>query len=748
VPETGLTQQQGRVLTPHYASPEQVAGDAITVQSDVYSLGVLLYELLTSTLPIAPRRSTLGAVEEAILQGDAPPASSRVKDKATARALRGEVDAILGKAMQRAPARRYATADAMAQDIERHLNGETVAARPDSLVYRLRKGLRRNWVGVTAVTAVLVAVLTGSGVAVVQAQRAARSAERERVVKDFVADVFRMNVGAGVHSPADSSGSPKALLDGGAKLIQRRFSGQPELQAELYAVVGEVFSDMGAHRTAADYATHRVEALTALKSDELEQSRALLQLALSQFKDRRFADAELRVRRALEISAADRRMRLDALVLLARIQDRASHHEALKNTLRDIEQLSSANDPADAMARAWALAIHAAENMRDNRFDLGVEQLESAIELALQTEGPTSLAAVDMRLRLGWSRTEWGSEDKGRAIYGAALSTLRSLGGAHAIRAAKEWASFEGQMYLTSGTARAGPALSALSSALAEMQASSLPIPDWYISDIQFAIGAVLVDAGYIEAGLPLLQQAAPKLLAALGATRPFSVSYHLGVALSNAGYHQPAHRYFKETVEIRRAEGMGAHPYAATDYMDVAKNLAMAGRIQEAEAVYDSMPTFDLLKLGEVDPKLYQRQLVYERAQAKLAAGDAAAALALLKGNEPPPLTAGFEWHARSFNKQAGEAYCASNRKREGLELLQGLIAHEEQLDGSPYAPNLARLKALAGLCSLGLGNRVSALNYAGGARAAFTAQPGVSAYYKAPLRQLERALGLKAPP
>jgi len=110
----GLTQEQGRVLTPHYASPEQIAGEAITVASDVYSLGVLLYEMLTGALPIAPRRETPGAVEDAILQGDAPLASSRVKDKATARAVRGEIDAILAKAMQREPQRRYATVDALA----------------------------------------------------------------------------------------------------------------------------------------------------------------------------------------------------------------------------------------------------------------------------------------------------------------------------------------------------------------------------------------------------------------------------------------------------------------------------------------------------------------------------------------------------------------------------------------------------------------------------------------------------------
>jgi len=112
--EVGLTQEQGRVLTPHFASPEQIRGEAITVQSDVYSLGVLIYELLTNNTPYEPKRKTLGALEEAILQGEPPLASSRASDKATAKALHGEIDAILAKALRREPAQRYATADAFA----------------------------------------------------------------------------------------------------------------------------------------------------------------------------------------------------------------------------------------------------------------------------------------------------------------------------------------------------------------------------------------------------------------------------------------------------------------------------------------------------------------------------------------------------------------------------------------------------------------------------------------------------------
>ena len=195
--DVGLTQEQGRVLTPHYASPEQIQGETITVASDVYSLGVLLYELLTGRLPFGA--TSPAALEAEVLEGEPPPASSRAKDKAAARVLRGEIDAILGKALKRVPAQRYVSVDALAQDIERQLKGDTVLARPDSALYRLRKALRRNWVSVSAAAAVLLAVLIGSGVAVLQAQRAQATramaetarGESERLIVYLLDDLYR-----------------------------------------------------------------------------------------------------------------------------------------------------------------------------------------------------------------------------------------------------------------------------------------------------------------------------------------------------------------------------------------------------------------------------------------------------------------------------------------------------------------------------------------------------------------------------
>jgi len=192
-----LTQEQGRVLTPYYASPEQIQGEAITVASDVYSLGVLLFELLTGRLPF--QAASPATLEAAVLAGEPPLASSRAQDKATAGALRGEIDAILGMALKRVPASRYASVDALAQDIERHLKGDTVLARPDSALHRVRRTLRRHRIGASAAAAVLVAVLGGSGVALLQAQRAqatramaeAARGESERLIVYLLDDFYR-----------------------------------------------------------------------------------------------------------------------------------------------------------------------------------------------------------------------------------------------------------------------------------------------------------------------------------------------------------------------------------------------------------------------------------------------------------------------------------------------------------------------------------------------------------------------------
>jgi serine/threonine-protein kinase len=158
--EARLTQATGRVLTPAYAAPEQIRGEPVGTATDVYSLAVTTYELLTGALPYRLERNRLAELEEAVLSGDARLASEAAHGEDLRRQLRGDLDAILAKALRKEPAERYPTADAFARDLQRHLDGEPVEARPDTRTYRLRRFAVRHRVGLLAaggVAAVLVA---------------------------------------------------------------------------------------------------------------------------------------------------------------------------------------------------------------------------------------------------------------------------------------------------------------------------------------------------------------------------------------------------------------------------------------------------------------------------------------------------------------------------------------------------------------------------------------------------------------
>ena len=196
--DTPLTKFEGRALTPDYAAPEQILGEAITVAADIYSLGVVLYELLCGERPYRLKAGAGRALEDAIVRASVPLASSLAHDKARARQLRGDLDTILAKALKKAPSERYGSVDAFAADIQRHLAGSPVLARPDSLGYRVSRFVRRHRlpVGVAALTvlalvggaapvaAVMIALAVGAGAALWQAgiarRQAARAAEEAR----------------------------------------------------------------------------------------------------------------------------------------------------------------------------------------------------------------------------------------------------------------------------------------------------------------------------------------------------------------------------------------------------------------------------------------------------------------------------------------------------------------------------------------------------------------------------------------
>jgi len=199
---TALTQISGRALTPDYASPEQIRGEPLGTASDVYSLGVLAYGLLAATKPYRLTRGTAAELEEAITTVDPPRASDAAATPVLKKALRGDLDAILARALKKDVAERYPSVDAFAQDLRRHLRGEPVLARPDGKGYRLAKFVGRHRLAVTLGTAATLSLLAGGVLTAWQAreaheqeQRASAEVRRQRATQDlYIETLSRLSV--------------------------------------------------------------------------------------------------------------------------------------------------------------------------------------------------------------------------------------------------------------------------------------------------------------------------------------------------------------------------------------------------------------------------------------------------------------------------------------------------------------------------------------------------------------------------
>jgi hypothetical protein len=234
--ETELTRLAGRALTPDYAAPEQILGQPIGTAADVYALGVVLFELLTGSRPYRLKLESRGALEEAIAQADVQRPSSVAADPRLKRCLRGDLDTIVLKALKKSPPERYASVEALADDIERHLNQRPVRAQPDTAAYRARKLLLRNRLAATATVIVALAMLGGAGVALWQARIARAEQLHAEEVKNFVTSVFRY---ADPFYGGSASTTTVDLLKQAATRIDSIATTQPRTRVEILALLGQ-----------------------------------------------------------------------------------------------------------------------------------------------------------------------------------------------------------------------------------------------------------------------------------------------------------------------------------------------------------------------------------------------------------------------------------------------------------------------------------------------------------------------------
>ena len=237
-----------RLMTPDYASPEQVRGEVITTAADVYALGVVLYELLSGRRPFDLPNHTPEERARTITHQDPPPPSTRAGADRQ-RALRGELDNIVSMALRNEPSRRYASVEQLARDLRAHLEGRPVQAQRDTLTYRAAKFVRRNRVGVAASAAVFLSLVAGIAAATWQA-RVAR-AERARA-ELRLADVRRLantligEVDDAIKDLPGATRARKLVATEGLKYVDRlarEAEGDVQLQKQLayaYLTIGQI----------------------------------------------------------------------------------------------------------------------------------------------------------------------------------------------------------------------------------------------------------------------------------------------------------------------------------------------------------------------------------------------------------------------------------------------------------------------------------------------------------------------------
>ncbi len=280
-----VTATRFRPMTPWYASPEQVRGQPITTASDVYSLGVLLYELLTGQLPYRVQRAGARELEQAVLEQPPEPPSTAIGrpgggiagadseqdtgDDGTQKAhqesisighsrratlqqlrrqLRGDLENIVLTALRKEPARRYVSVEQMAEDVRRLLSDLPVLAHKDSLGYRVRKFLVRNRIAAAASAAFLVLLIAFSTVMTVQRSliaeerdRAEQERDQSKEVVAFLQDIFQLS---DPFTAGEETIIAREFLDRGARRVARELRDRPEIRATLMEAIGNVYRNL------------------------------------------------------------------------------------------------------------------------------------------------------------------------------------------------------------------------------------------------------------------------------------------------------------------------------------------------------------------------------------------------------------------------------------------------------------------------------------------------------------------------
>lgn len=766
-----LTQFARRVLTPTYASPEQISGAPLSVASDVYSLGVLLYELLSGERPYRLTRNSAAELEEAILRADPVRPSQVISDPRKAagvgglsivklrRALSGDLDTIILKALKKNPADRYATADAFADDLQRYLSGQPVLARPDAASYRLGKFVARHRYSVAATGVVAVALVAATILSVKQARVAReqaavarREATRAQAVQDFLLDIFRTNTHLQQDPLKARQTTARDILDIGAARVGERLKDAPEAAAEVLITLGDMYTQMGLDSQASRLRLQRIQVLKKAHGPASEE----------------LADALLDY--VVDISARPERSQIPAVLqevehILDTLGDHASEtraglwmergsyakYTAPEKTLvfeDDALRLLASKHPD---SWTYQLALNMAAQAR---FELGAyEDSEALYRKSLQEvhrrEPGTSAWEITPLAGIAGAQAALGEIADAERNFRASLAATEAKNGKSHIQTRLAQSRLGAFLHATS---RPREGLQLQAAAIDGIQQDPRTAGSTIAAAIAAQYGRSLLAEGNIDAAEKYLTQdveAARKL---------FPQSTVLAAALleqgkwdTRTGRYREAREALDEGLNLRRTIGGNAlDPSLHNAHLLAQAELALAARdparaidwvrqLHEPRSNAHAALSLDGVAANTLLAEAY-------RAQGQLAEARTVAQAAV-DAIQQSAVREYFQDYEANATLALGDALCNSGNSRAALPLIERALTLRLAND-DPRSPWLAQARVSLAQCLLDLGQRVRARKLFDEAAASEATHANLGQQFREPLRDLAQRLNIRRLP
>ncbi|QDV04779.1 Serine/threonine-protein kinase PknB [Planctomycetes bacterium Poly30] len=584
---TVLNTQTGLLLfTPEYGSPEQSRGEVITTASDVYSLGVILFELLSGQRPYAFPTRTPASIERVLTEVQ-PPTMSSVAPR-NARALAGDLDTIAAMALRKEPERRYGSVALLLEDVRRYRGGLPVRARPDTLGYRATKFMRRNSGWLAAALVFLVLVVGFAVTMALQAERTANqrdlAAERAEIageVSRFLVDLFR------VSAPDESVGeqiTARSLLDRGANQIKYDVQKDAGVRSALLDAMGRAYFSLGNTKEAGQLLRQAEALLSDVDSKRAERASIRVQIGSLEFQEGDGVRAEATLRGALadlvelhgpihrEVAAATR-------ALSSVLGELGKLDEAIELAL-SARHMAGSMVPTNVREQVAAMVLEARHREAHADFEAAEELLLEAARIQRELfQGDHPDAAETLRALAVLHKSQGRLQEGTAAIEEAIRIDTEVLGADHPNVDDDRFTL--AALYKESGLLKKALALNV---EILERERERYGDHPYVALDLG-NIGGILVQLGELE-------EASQHYTAALEMQRRVLPQDHPEIAttLSNMGVmHRVAREYdeavplFEEALRIREATYPGDHPAVLTSRNSLAMSYQDQGRTEEA---------------------------------------------------------------------------------------------------------------------------------------------------------------------